>query len=381
MQHRRPPEAALAQVVRAYAEPPKQSRLPCENLSEYTDLMNLPEFPERSWLLDREELLEIFRADTDQPFPLECGIRVIPKAAGAVGHRDFVLLDDGLAIIVSDVRYTEQVTIEHPDRALIKFHFRLTGGGGIDFENRGVTRVAEHTAVALFMPTPLRKREIAFAGKHEQSVTIVCTPEWMVRELGTELINVSPQLAAYAQGECKEFFYLPITMRSTISQAVSALLSCELVGSLRRIYFLAKANEILALSLDVLANELAQPEHVEHRISKSDFEQLREARRILQTEFNAVLKVGELATRVGMNASRMMQLFKRLFGETIFDFSQRVRMEFAAKLLEATDRSITDIAFEVGYDYPSNFTTAFKRHFGLPPRSVRQSAGVPPARA
>ena len=291
--------------------------------------MSALQFPEQSWLLDRHELLAIYRPDADQPFPPECGMRVIPLATGAVGHRDFVLLDDGLAVIASNVRYTEQVTIEHPDRPLLKFHYRLTGSGSIDFAHRGLSTVAEHVGSALFMPTPLTKREIAFAGKHEQSVTVICTPQWLAREVGDELSLASPELAAYAAGEQKDFFRLPITMRSTLSQAASALLSCELAGTVRRLFFRAKAAEILALSLDV------------------------------QTELSTPLKVAELAGRVGMNESRMMQLFKRLFGETVFDFSQRVRMEFAAKLLEATDRSITDIAFEVGYDYPSNFTTAF----------------------
>jgi len=342
--------------------------------------MSALQFPEQSWLLDRHELLAIYRPDADQPFPPECGMRVIPLATGAVGHRDFVLLDDGLAVIASNVRYTEQVTIEHPDRPLLKFHYRLTGSGSIDFAHRGLSTVAEHVGSALFMPTPLTKREIAFAGKHEQSVTVVCAPHWLAREVGDDLALASPELAAYAAGEQKDFFRLPITMRSTLSQAASALLSCELAGTVRRLFFRAKAAEILALSLDVLASERAQPEYVEHRISKADFDQLREARRILQTELSTPLKVAELAGRVGMNESRMMQLFKRLFGETVFDFSQRVRMEFAAKLLEATDRSITDIAFEVGYDYPSNFTTAFKRHFGVPPRSVRQAGVSAPQR-
>jgi AraC-like DNA-binding protein len=333
--------------------------------------MPSPHFPERSWLLDRHELFEIYQPDVDQPFPPECGIRVIPAAPGAVGHRDFVLLDDGLAVIASNVRYTDQVTIEHPDRPLVKFHYRLTGSSSIDFAHEGVRTLPEHVGSVLFMPVPLTKREIAYAGKHEQSITVVCTPQWLAREVGDDLSLASPELAAYAAGRQTGFFRLPITMRSTLSQAASALLQCELTGTLRRLYFRAKAAEIVALSLDVMASERERPEHVEHRVSQADFEQLREARRILQTELASVVKVAELAARVGMNESRMMQLFKRLFGETVFDFSQRVRMEFAAKLLEATDRSITDIAFEVGYDYPSNFTTAFKRHFGVPPRSVR----------
>lgn len=346
-------------------------------MAEPTCRERVPEtFPETSWLLDRHELLALYQPDRDQPFPPSCGIRVNPAAAGALGHRDFVLLDDGLAVIASDIRYTGQVVIEHPDRPLVKFHYRLTGAARIDFDQRGASPVAEHTGGALFMPKPLRKREIAFAGKHERSVTVVCSPQWLAREAGEELALISPALASYAQGQCREFFYLPITMRSGISQAVAALLSCELSGQARRLYFRAKANEILALSFEVLAAEHSQPEHVEHRISKADFEHLREARDILQAELGAPLKVAELATRVGMNESRMMQLFKRLFGETVFDFSQRVRMEFAAKLLEATERPITEIAFEVGYDYPSNFTTAFKRHFGIPPKAVRQAGMV-----
>jgi AraC-like DNA-binding protein len=48
-------------------------------------------------------------------------------------------------------------------------------------------------------------------------------------------------------------------------------------------------------------------------------------------------------------------------------------MEMAKGLLEKTDRSITEIAFDVGYEYSSNFTTAFKRHFGITPSTAREA--------
>jgi len=335
-------------------------------------------FPEKTWLLDRDELFELYTPDADQPFPPECGIRVVHKNPAATGYREFVLLEEGLAVICSDVHYREPITIEHPDRPIVKFHYRLSGRSGLDFDNRSSAAVPEHVGSALLLPSTLKKREVTFAGKREQSVTVACSPHWLTEHFGADLERAPPSLQRYARGDCSEFFFLPIAMRSGISQAAGAFLACELGGHVRRMFFMAKAIEILALSLDVLITEQTQPEHVEHRISKRDFEQLREARRILHSDISTVLKVDELAARIGMNESRMMQLFKRLYGETVFDFSQRVRMEFAAKLLEATDRSITEIAFEVGYDYPSNFTTAFKRHFGVPPRSVRQSGAPPP---
>ena len=334
--------------------------------------MSIEQFPETSWILNRDELLELYQPDSEQPFPLGLGIRVISKYPEAVGYREFVLLEEGLALISSDVRYTEQVTIEHPDRPIVKFHYRLSGGSGLDVQSKGFSRVADHTGSVLFMPAAMKKREVVSAGKHEHSVTIACSPSWLNAHVGPDLDGKTGGLAAYARGEQPDFFFLPITMRSSISLAANALMSCELSGYARHMFFRAKALEILALSVDVLISEHAQPDYIEHRISKSDFEQLQVARRILQTDFSVALKISDLAGRIGMNESRMMQLFKRLFGETVFDFSQRARMEFAAKLLEATDRPITDIAYDVGYDYPSNFTTAFKRHFGIPPKAVRQ---------
>jgi AraC-like DNA-binding protein len=49
-------------------------------------------------------------------------------------------------------------------------------------------------------------------------------------------------------------------------------------------------------------------------------------------------------------------------------------MEQAKKLLETTPLSVTQIALEVGYEYASNFTTAFRRHFGITPKSARDAA-------
>ena len=330
-------------------------------------------FPENSWLLDRDELLALYKPDVEQPFPPNCGIRVLSNNPSIGGYREFVLLEEGLAVISSDVQYSEQVKIEHPDRPIVKFHFRLTGGSSINVGGGNTfSRVADQAGGALFIPSAVSKSEVAFAGKHEQSITIACSAQWLMRQIGAELDLLPDSLAAYARGEQKEFFYLPITMRTGISQAALALLSCELSGQARRMFFLSKAIEIMSLSIDVLMSERNKPEHLEHRISKLDYEQLRELRRRIQTDFSVTLKVGDLADQIGMNASRMMVLFKRRFGESVFDFSQRSRMEFAAKLLEATDRPITEIAFDVGYDYPSNFTTAFKRHFGVSPKAVRQ---------
>ncbi|WP_029891136.1 AraC family transcriptional regulator [Polycyclovorans algicola] len=51
------------------------------------------------------------------------------------------------------------------------------------------------------------------------------------------------------------------------------------------------------------------------------------------------------------------------------------RMDRARDMLMAGDLSVTEIALELGYSDASNFTRAFRKHFGAPPKSLR--AGRP----
>lgn len=57
---------------------------------------------------------------------------------------------------------------------------------------------------------------------------------------------------------------------------------------------------------------------------------------------------------------------------TASEFVVELRMQRARELLTEGQLSIRDIALEVGYDYLTNFSKAFKRHSGLSPRAFRE---------
>jgi AraC-like DNA-binding protein len=47
------------------------------------------------------------------------------------------------------------------------------------------------------------------------------------------------------------------------------------------------------------------------------------------------------------------------------------RMEEAHRLLRAGRHNVTEVAARVGYENPSKFAAAFRKHFGVRPSSVR----------
>jgi len=72
---------------------------------------------------------------------------------------------------------------------------------------------------------------------------------------------------------------------------------------------------------------------------------------------------------VGINQTKLKAGFEQALGMTIYHHIVKLRMEHASTLLLSNEHSISSVAYLVGYDYPANFTIAFKKHFGVLPRA------------
>jgi AraC-like DNA-binding protein len=89
------------------------------------------------------------------------------------------------------------------------------------------------------------------------------------------------------------------------------------------------------------------------------------------------LDVDDLAYTAGLSRAHFSREFRRAFGESPHAYLLTRRLERAAAMLRATDRSVADICFSVGLQSVGSFTTSFTRTFGISPTAYR--AKFPPA--
>jgi len=84
------------------------------------------------------------------------------------------------------------------------------------------------------------------------------------------------------------------------------------------------------------------------------------------------LDVHRLARRMGVSARYVQMLFAEM-GTTPRAFIQNRRLELAARRLEreGTDVTVTDVAYDVGFNDLSSFCRAFRRRFEMSPRNYR----------
>jgi AraC family transcriptional regulator len=85
------------------------------------------------------------------------------------------------------------------------------------------------------------------------------------------------------------------------------------------------------------------------------------------------LKLEELATVACFSEFHFHRVFRAMTGETLNDFTNRLRLEKAARLLKRTRQSATDIALECGFSSSATFSRSFNHAFNTSPTQYRKS--------
>lgn len=107
-------------------------------------------------------------------------------------------------------------------------------------------------------------------------------------------------------------------------------------------------------------------------LSSYDFRCIREAGQFIREHIAEYRSIAMLSRKFHINIQKIKTGFVLLYGTTIFNYVQQVKMKKAIMLLQLPQPSIAEIAYSLGYSDPPNFTAAFKRYFGIPPTAARK---------
>lgn len=97
--------------------------------------------------------------------------------------------------------------------------------------------------------------------------------------------------------------------------------------------------------------------------------------RHLEAHLDEAHTLAGLARRCFLNECKLKQGFKEHYGETVFGYLRRKRMERAWTLLQATEATVLEVANAVGYSNPSHFARAFREVHAINPGEVRRVSG------
>src|SRR5438045_8908697 len=87
------------------------------------------------------------------------------------------------------------------------------------------------------------------------------------------------------------------------------------------------------------------------------------------------LDVASVAAVAHVSEAHFIRSFRATFGETPHRYLQRRRVERSMFLLRETDRSVTDICFDVGFTSRGTFSRTFREIIGETPSTYRVGNG------
>ena len=86
---------------------------------------------------------------------------------------------------------------------------------------------------------------------------------------------------------------------------------------------------------------------------------------------NSELSVEDLAASMNLSRVQLYRKVKNITGSTPVELLRTARLNRSYQLLLTTDRSVSEIAYQVGFTAPSYFTKCFKEAYGMLPGEVR----------
>lgn len=123
-------------------------------------------------------------------------------------------------------------------------------------------------------------------------------------------------------------------------------------------------------------NIVIDPVRLEERKSTDKYniedKYLLEIIRFIEDNFESDLSIDKLTDLVPLSRRNLEIKFKKEIGTSIYQFILNYRIEYFAKLLVNTDRSLFDIALECGFNDSKNISRVFKQKKGLSPAEFRK---------
>jgi transcriptional regulator GlxA family with amidase domain len=92
----------------------------------------------------------------------------------------------------------------------------------------------------------------------------------------------------------------------------------------------------------------------------------------LMKNYRDEVNLSSLASLVNMAEGPLCRFFKLNMGLTIFEYLNKIKVEFACKLLMNEELSFTEVCFDSGFNKLSHFNKQFKKSIGAAPSEYRR---------
>ncbi|WP_295715513.1 AraC family transcriptional regulator [Mucilaginibacter sp.] len=166
-------------------------------------------------------------------------------------------------------------------------------------------------------------------------------------------------------------FVLHEVMTREMENTLKQLSHVDQTAPLAMLLYKTKAEELMYLLFSKLMTRAASASIT---VDQADAEKIYKLRAAILTDLSLTPQLPELSGRIGISLTKMKQLFRQIFGDSIYNYYQSARMNEAARLLG--NLSVSETGYQLGFSNLSHFGRLFEKHFKIKPKKYKDGLEV-----
>ena len=289
------------------------------------------------------------------------------------GRYEYCGLGDGFFVTFGDMEVgtPQLVHMSFPDTLRIY----MTSNG--DFKHgsspgNAISLDAPNTAI-LIQPAGAPDTEAMVAGRTRFVCIFIHRESLKALYAGGEH-ELPAVLQSFLEGSLQRTVARTLPLGTALLRCIEDVHASALEGLRRRLFLQSKAVEILCHAIEALEHSESFGTPDTTRLTARG---VMKAQRLLMENFVTPPSLEELAHEVGLSRSGLCAGFRQILGQSVFDYTQDLRMQHALAMLNERSISISQVAYAVGYHRASSFSVAVQRHFGVTPSELRRRGVLP----
>jgi AraC-like DNA-binding protein len=155
----------------------------------------------------------------------------------------------------------------------------------------------------------------------------------------------------------------------TLNEVSEIMLQLPYLGHLERMMQFFRLMDIIGKSGSNVG--LASDEYLKKRFTSTN-KRIEAIHNYLMKNYREEVNLAGLAELVNMAEGSLCRFFRMETGVTVFEYLNRLKVDFACKLLMDAELSITDVSLDSGFNNLSHFNKQFRKHTGMTPMEYRK---------
>ncbi|MEW5421452.1 helix-turn-helix transcriptional regulator [Amorphus sp. 3PC139-8] len=276
---------------------------------------------------------------------------------------------EDITIYVIDTVVPEARSFDPEGPATFSLSVFLDGAGTLSVHGARPFEIYPGAAVLFTSSKVASGENVLPAGQHFHVVDVRLEPELLVKVGAAPLARLGFDLFTEHSRPEDEVYLLGFPASAALVQLARDISACAMPNDIaRKLYLHSKAIEALGLAISAL-----QKPRSAAALRPAAREKVALARDLLETRFHEDWTIPSLARAVGINERLLKQGFRTLVGNSVHAYLRDVRLDAASCLLRE-GRSVTDVAFAVGFDSLSHFSKVFRAAKGVAPSKYARLA-------